>query len=134
MGLGAGRGGHSTSSLKPLLSYADALTFFPHSLHILLTPLTFSSRCLLSSPHCNPPLPSSHRPQGPIGPESLKSRFGLLEADVLRLYLVLYLYSVGFCAALLEPTERARDREQLLEAVFKAFAQLWDEALGVSEI
>ena len=70
--------------------------------------------------------------QGPIGPESLKAHYGLLEADVLRLYRVLYLYSVGFCAAVLEPTERARDRERLLEAVFKSSAQLWDEALGVS--
>jgi hypothetical protein len=31
----------------------------------------------------------------------------------------------------LEPTERARSREELLESVFSAFAQLWDEALGV---
>lgn len=50
---------------------------------------------------------------------------------MLRLYRVLYLYTVGFCAALVEPTQRARDRERLLELVFTAYSQLWDEALGV---
>jgi hypothetical protein len=44
------------------------------------------------------------------------------------------LLQVGFCAAVLEPTERARGREELLESVFSAFAQLWDEALGVSKL
>lgn len=33
---------------------------------------------------------------------------------------------------MLEPTERARERESLLESVFKVYASLWDEALGVS--
>jgi hypothetical protein len=39
---------------------------------------------------------------------------------------------VGFCDAVEEPTAQARNREELLELVFKAYAQLWDEALGVS--
>ena len=38
---------------------------------------------------------------------------------------------VGFCTAILEPTERARGREALLEAVVAAYQQLWDEAMGV---
>jgi hypothetical protein len=31
----------------------------------------------------------------------------------------------------LEPTERARQREALLESVFRTYAALWDEALGI---
>jgi hypothetical protein len=41
------------------------------------------------------------------------------------------LTQVGFCDAVDEPTARAHRREELLELVFKAYAQLWDEALGV---
>ncbi|KAL6759891.1 hypothetical protein V8C86DRAFT_3024605, partial [Haematococcus lacustris] len=69
---------------------------------------------------------------GPLGPEALKLRHGLREDAALRLYRTLYLYSLGFCAALLEPTEGAREREALLEKVFAVYAQLWDEALGIS--
>lgn len=46
---------------------------------------------------------------------------------------------VGFCAAVLEPTAGVTrgpggggGRESLLEAIFAVYAQLWDEALGVS--
>ena len=53
------------------------------------------------------------------------------EGDILRLYRLLYIYSVGFCTAVVEPTQRAKYKDQLLELVFQTYAKLWDEALGV---
>ena len=70
--------------------------------------------------------------KGPLGPETLKSRYGMDEGDILRLYRLLYVYSAGFCTAVLEPTQRAKYKEQLLELIFQTYAKLWDEALGVS--
>eukprot|EP00798_Chlamydomonas_sp_ICE-L_P008714 gene8714-33694_t len=70
--------------------------------------------------------------KGPLSPESLKLLHGLTEPDIIKLYRVLYLYTVGFCSAVLEPTQTANRRDQLLEGVFKAYAALWDEAVGVS--
>jgi len=70
--------------------------------------------------------------KGPLGPEALKARYGLKEPEQLKLYRVLYSYTVGFCDAVDEPTAHAHHREELLELVFKVYMQLWEEALGVA--
>lgn len=46
----------------------------------------------------------------------------------------LWSLQVGFCDAVEEPTAEAMHREELLELVFKAYAQLWDEVIGVRVI
>lgn len=44
------------------------------------------------------------------------------EREIVQLYRTLYTYSTGFCAAVFEPVRGARQREQLLESVFAAYA------------
>jgi hypothetical protein len=72
--------------------------------------------------------------QGPLGPETLKSQHGLDEHEVLRLYRVMYLFTAGFCSSVLQPLQRAHNREALLERIILAYAQLWDEAVGVRSL
>lgn len=48
-----------------------------------------------------------------------------------RLYRVLHIYSLGFHQVVADITSKAAAQQQLLPAVWKAFLQLWEEALQV---
>ena len=93
---------------------------------LLLTPLGMPSACPpLSHPpgHALPPPPQVLDPavrdrllRGPLGPEQLKSEHSMSEPDIARLYRVLYLYSVGFCHAVMDPLDRAHKRGVLVSS------------------
>ena len=55
----------------------------------------------------------------------------LPEQQVKRLYRILHVYSLGLHQMLLEVCLHAADRQKLLRAVWKAFSQLWQDALQV---
>jgi len=55
----------------------------------------------------------------------------LPEAEVQRLYRVVHIYSLGFHQVIQEITLHAMERRQLLCSVWKAFSQLWEDALQV---
>ena len=61
----------------------------------------------------------------------LRERHQLPEADVQRLYRLLHIYSLGFHQVVGEVTLHASERRQLLQTVWKAFIQLWEDALQV---
>ena len=64
-------------------------------------------------------------------PQVLRQQHHLSVPDVNRLYRVLHIYSLGFHQVMSEITSKAEDRQQLLSGVWKAFLQLWEEALQV---
>lgn len=70
--------------------------------------------------------------QGPLGPEALKTQYGMNENSIVRLYQVLYAYSTGFYGAVLEPTQHAKHKDRLMDVIIQTYAQLFDEALGLS--
>jgi hypothetical protein len=55
----------------------------------------------------------------------------LPEAEVQRLYRVVHIYSLGFHQVIQDITLHAMERRQLLCSVWKAFSQLWEDALQV---
>jgi len=55
----------------------------------------------------------------------------LPEAEVQHLYRVVHIYSLGFHQVIEEITLHAMERRQLLCSVWKAFSQLWEDALQV---
>jgi hypothetical protein len=68
---------------------------------------------------------------GPLGPEALLHCHGLCEEAALALYGLLHRHCAGFQAEAAALTAGAVRRGQLLAAVWAAFAQLWDDAVGV---
>lgn len=58
-------------------------------------------------------------------------RHQLPEKEVKRLYRILHIYSLGFQQVVNEVCLHAAQRQQLLMAVWKAFSQLWQDALQV---
>ena len=61
----------------------------------------------------------------------LRHQHGLSEPDTQRLYRALHIYSLGFQQVVADITARAHNRQQLLPSIWKAFSQLWEEALQV---
>ena len=62
----------------------------------------------------------------------LRGRHQLPDKEVKRLYRILHIYSLGFHQVVGEVCLHAVQRQQLLLAVWKAFSQLWQDALQVS--
>lgn len=62
----------------------------------------------------------------------LRKRHQLPDKDVARLYRILHIYSLGFHQVVGEVTLHADHRQPLLLAVWRAFSQLWQDALQVS--
>ncbi|KAL0037696.1 hypothetical protein WJX77_008264 [Trebouxia sp. C0004] len=63
---------------------------------------------------------------------TLRGKHRLPEAELQRLYRVVHIYSLGFHQVIEEITLHAMERRQLLCSVWKAFSQLWEDALQVS--
>ena len=63
----------------------------------------------------------------------LKQQHHLSEEAVQRLYRALHIYSLGFHQVVADITLHATDRHQLLMLIWKAFLQLWEEALQVGQ-
>ena len=61
----------------------------------------------------------------------LRQKHQLSEPDMQRLYRVLHIYSLGFHQIVADITSKATAQQQLLPAIWKAFLQLWEEALEV---
>lgn len=68
---------------------------------------------------------------GALGPEALKHQHGLQEPQILHLYGLLHRHCTGFQQEVAAALAGAAHREQLLAAVWMAFAQLWDECTQV---
>lgn len=62
----------------------------------------------------------------------LRKRHQLADKEVARLYRILHIYSLGFHQVVVEVTLHAAQRQPLLLAIWKAFSQLWQDALQVS--
>ena len=62
----------------------------------------------------------------------LRQHHQLPDKQVKRLYRVLHIYSLGFHEVVDDVCMHAAQRQQLLLAVWKAFSQLWQDALQVS--
>lgn len=70
---------------------------------------------------------------GPLGPETLANHHCLSEEGCLALYSLLHTHCGGFqaeAAALLD-SQHVAHREQLLAALWRGFAQLWDDSVRV---
>lgn len=72
--------------------------------------------------------------QGALGPETLKTVHGFEAEDILQLYSTLQHYTCGFHESMLAMTDKAQQREALLESIWQGHALLWLEALGVSAL
>ncbi|DBA72088.1 TPA: hypothetical protein ACH3X2_010813 [Trebouxia sp. C0005] len=73
-----------------------------------------------------------HLLQSFLSPQTLRGKHQLPEAEVQRLYRVMHIYSLRFHQVIDEITLHAMERRQLLCSVWKAFSQLWEDALQVS--
>lgn len=67
-----------------------------------------------------------------LTPQVLRGCHQLPDKEVKRLYRILHIYSLGFHQVVGEVCLHAAERQQLLLAVWKAFSQLWQDALQVS--
>lgn len=72
-----------------------------------------------------------HVLMGALGPETLKHKHRLPEAQILCLYGLLHRHCTGFQQEVAQALAGAQDAEQLLASVWVAFAQLWDECVQV---
>ncbi|DBB02647.1 TPA: hypothetical protein ACH3X3_011615 [Trebouxia sp. C0006] len=73
-----------------------------------------------------------HLLQSFLSAQTLRGKHRLPEAEVQRLYRVVHIYSLGFHQVIQDITLHAMERRQLLCSVWKAFSQLWEDALQVS--
>ncbi|DBA83749.1 TPA: hypothetical protein ACH3X1_006280 [Trebouxia sp. C0004] len=73
-----------------------------------------------------------HLLQSFLSSQTLRGKHRLPEAELQRLYRVVHIYSLGFHQVIEEITLHAMERRQLLCSVWKAFSQLWEDALQVS--
>lgn len=68
---------------------------------------------------------------GPLGPETLTHHHKLSEEACLALYGLMHRHTTGFQREAAQLLQGAAHREQLLAALWRAFAQLWDDTVQV---